>query len=237
MKPLILLVEDDPDMRQTTKVLLSRAGYRVTDVDAAEEAITLVFQESPDLIIADIRLPGITGIKLCEMLRNDSRTRAVPILLLTSLMKTQDKVHGLKTGADEYITKPFEPSEFLARVEALLRRAMAVPLPSVILRWQGVSVDLDARRAEVDGIPVPLCRKEFDLLVLFMKKPKTVLTYDDLLRALWDEDREVVVQPLRELMKSLRERLGGYGKFIQDRGPNGYSLDDASGHEGEKGIP
>jgi DNA-binding response OmpR family regulator len=234
MKPLILLVEDDPDMRQTTKVLLSRAGYRVTDVDAAEEAVTLAQQEVPSLVISDIRLPGLSGVRFCEMLRSDPRTRAVPVILLTSLMKTQDKVQGLKMGADDYVTKPFEPSEFLARVEALLRRSVSVPLPSVILRWKGVSADLESRRAEVDGVPIPLRRNEFDLLVVFLKTPGTVLTHDHLLRILRDKDREIAVPSLPALLETLRERLGRYGKHLQDRSPNGYSLNEMPEH-GEKG--
>ena len=228
MKPLILLVEDDPDMRQTTKIVLSRAGYRVLDVDAAEEALTMVFKEKPALVIADIRLPGLSGVTLCEMLRSDPRTRAMPILLLTSLLKTTDKVQGLKTGADDYVTKPFEPSEFLARVEALLRRSMAVPLPSVILRWKGISVDLEARRAEVEGAPIPLRRKEFDLLALFLKNPGTLFTHDDLTRTLWDAEQDRSEPSLMALIETLRERLGSSGVSIRARGPEGYSLEESS---------
>jgi two-component system alkaline phosphatase synthesis response regulator PhoP len=226
MKPLILLVEDDPDMRQTTKVLLTRAGYRVLDVDAAEEALSLAFQDIPDLLVADIRLPGISGIKLCEILRGDPRTRALPVLFLTSLLKTQDKVQGFKTGADDYVTKPFEPSEFLARVEALLRRAGSVPVPSVLLRWKGLTVDLESRRAEVDGAPVPLRRKEFDLLALFLKNPGKLLTRDRLSQALWDDGTVVSDNTLYVHVNTLRERLGSYGKFIHTRINEGYSLED-----------
>lgn len=226
MKQFILFVEDDPDMRLTTRVLLTRAGYRVLDVDAVEEALPLVFQEPPDLVVADIRLPGISGIKFCEILRNDPRTRAVPVLLLTSLMKTQDKVQGLKTGADDYITKPFEPSEFLARVEALLRRAGRAPVSSVFVRWKGLSVDMEARRAEAEGVPIPLRRKEFDLLALFMKNPGRLLTKGNLSKNLSDEDAPLADGALSLHIQTLRERLGAYGKFIQSRGDEGYSLDD-----------
>lgn len=150
MKPLILLVEDDPDMRQTTKVLLTRAGYQVLDVDAAEEALTLVFQESPNLVVADIRLPGISGVKFCEILRNDARTQTVPVLLLTSLLKTEDKVQGLRTGADDYMTKPYEASEFLARVDVLLRRAGRSSEPSPGTPAQRPTVDGKSQQKEAD---------------------------------------------------------------------------------------
>lgn len=225
MKRFILFVEDDPDMRLTTKVLLTRAGYRVVDVDAAEEALTLVFQEPPDLVVADIRLPGISGTKFCEILRSDPRTRALPVLFLTTLLRTQDKVQGLKTGADDYITKPFEPSELLARVEALLRRAASVPVSSVLLRWKGVSVDLEARRAEADGAPIPLRRKEFDLLAAFLKKPKTLLTNETLSEILVEDDAPLADNAVALHIKTLRDRLGFYGTFIRDQA-GGYSLDD-----------
>ncbi len=227
MKRTILFVEDDPDMRLTTKVLLTRAGYRVVDVDAAEEALTLVFKDPPDLVVADIRLPGISGRKFCEILRSDPRTRAVPLLLLTSLLKTQDKVSGLKTGADDYVTKPFEPSELLARVEALLRRAASAPVSSVFLRWKGVCVDLEARRAEVDGAPIPLRRKEFDLLALFVKTPKTLLTNETLSKILSEEDVPLSDNALALHVKTLRDRLGPYGASIRDQ-VGGYSLDELS---------
>lgn len=151
MKPLILLVEDDPDMRQTCKVLLVRAGYQVMDVDSAEEALTMVFRESPNLVVADIRLPGISGIKLCEILRSDPRIRTMPVLLLTSLLKTQDKVEGLKAGADDYITKPFEPSEFLARVEVLLRRGGGAPTPIDVPPSTKAAVDPKSQQAEAEN--------------------------------------------------------------------------------------
>ncbi len=224
MKQLVLFVEDDPDMRLTTRVLLTRAGYRVVDVDSAEEALPLVYKEPPDVVVADIRLPGISGIKFCEILRSDPRTRAVPLLLLTSLMKTQDKVEGLKTGADDYITKPFEPSEFLARVEALLRRASSAPLTSVFLRWKGIAVDLESRRAEVDGIPIPLRRYQLDLLVMLLKSPEKMVPRERLSRSLNDDGQRVPDTAIDAELQALRERLGPYGPFLQVQGTEGYSL-------------
>ncbi|MBK8574426.1 MAG: response regulator transcription factor [Elusimicrobia bacterium] len=228
MKQFILFVEDDPDMRLTTRVLLTRAGYRVLDVDSAEEALTVVFKETPDLVVVDIRLPGISGFKFCEILRSDPRTRALPILLLTSLTKTQDKVEGLKTGGDDYITKPFEPAEFLARVEALLRRASSTPVTSVLIQWRGISVDLESRRAEVDGVPIPLRRKELDLLVTLLKNSGKVVPYERLFRSVNDDESPVPGTAVDTSINTLRERLGPYGPFIQARGMEGYFLGEGT---------
>ncbi|MBL8023983.1 MAG: response regulator [Elusimicrobia bacterium] len=150
MKPLILLVEDDSEMRNVTRIILNRAGYQVIDVGSAEEALKIVFQESPNLLVADIRLPGISGVKLCEILRNDQRTRTVPVLLLTSLLKTEDKVEGLQTGADDYMTKPYEASEFLARVASLLRRTGRSFVLSEAPPATRPSVDQKSQQEEAD---------------------------------------------------------------------------------------
>lgn len=123
MSKNIFLVEDDSEMRRITRLLLERAGYRIEEAGAAEEALTEIQKKSPDLLLSDIELPGMSGIQLCETLRNDPRTAGLPIILLTVRRSDMDKVKGLRTGADDYITKPFVPQELLARVEALLRRS------------------------------------------------------------------------------------------------------------------
>lgn len=123
MSKNIFLVEDDSEMRRITRLLLERAGYRIEEAGAAEEALTEIQKRSPDLLLSDIELPGMSGIQLCETLRNDPRTAGLPIILLTVRRSDMDKVKGLRTGADDYITKPFVPQELLARVEALLRRS------------------------------------------------------------------------------------------------------------------
>jgi DNA-binding response OmpR family regulator len=122
MSKNIFLVEDDSEMRRITRLLLERAGYLVEESSTAEEAQAEIAKKRPDLLLSDIELPGMSGIQLCERLRNDPRTADLPIILLTVRRSDMDKVKGLRTGADDYITKPFVPQELLARVESVLRR-------------------------------------------------------------------------------------------------------------------
>lgn len=123
MSKTVFIVEDDSEMRRITRLLLERAGYAVQEAGSAEEALAEIRQKRPDLLLSDIELPGMSGVQLCETLRSDPPTADLPIILLTVRRSDMDKVRGLRTGADDYVTKPFVPQELLARVESVLRRA------------------------------------------------------------------------------------------------------------------
>lgn len=226
MKPRLLLVEDDFDMRVATKVVLERGGYSVVETDYAEQALQEAFASPFDLVIADVGLPGISGVKLCELLRNDPRTSGVPIILLTSMRRTHDKVEGLRTGADDYITKPYEPAELVARVGALLRRTKGAAAPPSTLEWNGLRLELESRHAMFQGRTLELRRKEFDLLVLFMKHRGKLLTRERLSALLWDDGTLVSENTLYVHINTLRERLGSFGAHLQTRVGAGYILDD-----------
>jgi DNA-binding response OmpR family regulator len=227
MKERIYIVEDDPDMREVTRLVLERAHYRVTEAGTAEESLAEIQKELPDLLVSDIQLPGISGIRLLEILRQEERTRHIPIILLTVLGKNPEKVRGLKSGADDYITKPYDPSEFVARVEALLRRASGplVEKPRV-LEFKKLSVDLDRREVILDGKNVDLRRKEFDLLVLFLENPGRLMTRTRIGHALWGEEVVVTDNALTSHIKTLRSLLGPYGRRIETQVGEGYKFDD-----------
>jgi DNA-binding response OmpR family regulator len=225
MKGRVLLVEDDPGMRRLTKVLLERAGYGVKGTGSAEEGLALIQKEKPDILISDIQLPGISGVKLLEILRGEAATAGLPVILLTVLGKSPDKVRGLQTGADDYVTKPYDPKEFLARVEALLRRAASAVAPAEVLESEGVRVDLARRDVTVDGKPVSLRKKEFELLALFLKNPGKLLTREHITRILWDDETIVTDNTLSVHIKNLRTQLGPYGRQVQTLVGEGYRFE------------
>lgn len=226
MKPRVFLVEDDPEMRQVTRSVFERSGFRVSDSATAEEALVDLSKNLPDLLVVDIQLPGISGVKLVEILRGQPKTAHLPLILLTALKSAADKVTGLKQGADDYVTKPYDPKELVARAEALLRRMGRAPAPADSLSFEGLRMDLGRHEVSMDGKTVHLRRKEYDLLVLFLKHPGDLLTRDRLTQNLWEDDVIVTDNALSAQVKNLRAKLGRYGRRIQSLAGEGYRFDD-----------
>lgn len=226
MKARLLLVEDEPGMRQVTRVFLQREGYRVDEAGSAEEALMALKEDPlPDLLLSDINLPGLSGLKLCEILRGEPRTASLRIILLTVLGKGAEKVRGLKTGADDYITKPYEPAELLARVEAVLRRTQ-VASETAVFTSGTLRVDLESRTALVKGRPVEIPHMDFELLALFLKNKGKLLTRQRLSRILWSDDVVVTENALTAHIKTLRRLLGPEGRRIETVVSDGYRWND-----------
>ena len=186
---LIVLVEDDEDIRQLVRKLLSREGFAVEAAESSAALDQLLARKRPDLVILDLMLPGEDGLSICRRLRSRDR---VPILMLTAKSDPVDRVVGLEMGADDYVAKPFDPRELLARVRALLRRARShhgEPEPSRRYAFEGLIIDLDARRLETEaGRPIALTSAEFELLACFVVRPRRVLSRDQLLD--WTRGRD-----------------------------------------------
>lgn len=188
---LVVLVEDDEDIRRLVRNLLAREGFAVEVADTAAALDQVLARKRPDLVILDLMLPGEDGLSICRRLRSRG---AVPILMLTAKSDPVDRVVGLEMGADDYVTKPFDPRELLARVRALLRRARnhgahGEPEASRRFAFEGLVIDLDARRLETEaGRPVALTSAEFDLLACFVVRPRRVLSRDQLLD--WTRGRD-----------------------------------------------
>lgn len=226
MSRRIILVEDDPDMRRVTRAYLERAGFRVTDVGAAEDVFPLLRRSLPDLVLSDIQLPGLSGTKLCQILRGEPRTASLPVILLTVMAKTPDKILGLQTGADDYVTKPYDPRELLARIETVLRRCAGAGRPSEWLECDELRVDLARREVTIKGKNVVLRRKEYELLVLFLKEPGRLLTRNHILHTLWGDEVVVTDNALSAHVANLRENLGSHGKRIHTLVGEGYRFED-----------
>lgn len=201
MDARILLVEDDPSIREVTAIGLAAAGFVVTAAADGLEALDR-FREGPfDLVLLDIMLPRLDGYEVCRQIR---RTSTIPVVMLTARADTMDVVVGLEAGADDYVRKPFEVPELIARVRAALRRAGAAVDPTTRLTLGPLELDVAGRAVARDGTDIPLTRTEFDLLLELVRHPGQVLSRDVLLDRVWGYDYlgdsrlvDVAIQRLR----------------------------------------
>ena len=206
MTATVLVVEDEPAIQELIAVNLKQAGHQPMRADDAEQALRIVQNALPDLILLDWMLPGLSGIELARRLRADKRTRDVPIIMLTARTEERDKLEGLDIGADDYITKPFSPRELTARIKALLRRR-APQMTDDIVQLGGVVLDPASHRVTGGGKLIDLGPTEFRLLHFFMTHPDRVHSRTQLLDQVWGdhvfvEDRTVDVH-IRRLRKAL----------------------------------
>ncbi|PJX25413.1 phosphate regulon transcriptional regulatory protein PhoB [Advenella sp. S44] len=206
MASTILVVEDEPAIQELISVNLSFAGHKVLRALDAEQAKVLINAELPDLILLDWMLPGSSGLNLARNLRGSERTRDIPIIMLTAKSSEADKVEGLESGADDYITKPFSPKELMARIKAVLRRR-APQLTDDEIEIAGLKLDPVSHRITGNGANLPLGPTEFRLLHFFMTHPERVFTRGQLLDQVWGdhvflEERTVDVH-IRRLRKAL----------------------------------
>lgn len=223
MKTTILVVEDEPAIQELIAVNLRLAGFEVQLADTAEQAQSLIKEALPDLILLDWMLPGIQGIQYAKELRAESRTRQIPIIMLTAKGAEEDRVSGLEAGADDYITKPFSPKELRARINAVLRR-VAPQLAEEQITIGDLSLDPSTHRVQANGQNLRLGPTEFRLLHFFMAHPERVFSRTQLLDNIWGdhvfiEERTVDVH-IRRLRKALSPT--GHDRHIETVRGAGY---------------
>ena len=206
MPAKVLIIEDEPGLVITLRDRLQKHGYLVIAARDGETGLEMALREPVDLILLDLMLPGQNGLSVCDKLRKGGSS--TPILMLTARRQTKDKVAGLKAGGDDYLTKPFQMSELLARVEALLRRA-ATPPDTALPRHQFGSIAIDTRSTEVtrDGQSVPMSAKEFQLLRYFVEHPNVTLTREELLREVWGYGNRPSTRTVDVHVAWLRQKL------------------------------
>ncbi len=206
MPARILIVEDDPDTAQLVRLYLCRDGHEVLTAADGVKGLALAREESPDLIVLDLMLPGLDGIEICRELRGYSN---VPIIMVTARVEEDDRLAGLELGADDYITKPFSPRELAARVKAVLRRtAMEANARSpAVLKLGGVSLDFPKRAARVEHRPVALTRTEFDILAVLMRSPGRVFSRDEIIDRVFGDDFEGFDRTIDTHVSNLRRKL------------------------------
>lgn len=201
----ILVVEDEQSLREPLEYLLRREGYDVAGVEDGAEALKRIQQESPDLILLDLMLPGMSGTEVCREVRTRSQ---VPIIMLTAKDSEVDIVVGLELGADDYITKPYSSRELLARVRAVLRRKDAdSSSPDAVLEHHGVRLDSERHQVTLHGEPISLPLKEFELLELLMVNAGRVLTRGQIIDRVWGSDYFGDTKTLDVHIKRLRSKI------------------------------
>lgn len=205
MDETILVIEDNEALREGLVLNLVNRGYRVDSAVDGREGMQKALETQPDLVVLDIMLPGKNGLDILTELRN--RGRSVPILILSGRDRTEHKVEGLTTGADDYLTKPFELPELLARVEAILRRRRAVHEETPRVVFGSVAVDRILRRVVVDGVEVEMSAKEFDLLWLLAEVPGRPRTREEILDRVWGWDFEGTPRTVDNFIVSLRHKI------------------------------
>src|SRR6056297_190081 len=224
-QPSVLLVEDEPAQREVLAYNLEADGFRVTSAGDGEEALMLVDEAAPDLILLDWMLPNVSGIEVCRQLKTRAETRGVPIIMLSARSEEVDRVRGLETGADDYVVKPYSVIELMARVRAQLRRTR----PSTVgerLEYSDIVLDSETHRVTRAEQPLKLGPTEFRLLATFMEKPGRVWTREQLLDRVWGRDIYVDTRTVDVHIGRLRKALcqhGGSDPLRTVRGA-GYAL-------------
>jgi len=223
-KPKILIVDDEPKVVRLLSTNLATEGYRILSAGTGKQAVEMAAEELPDLVLLDVMLPDMDGYEVCRRLREFSD---VPILMLTAKAKELDKLAGFRSGADDYVTKPFSVKELLARVSVALRRATGSASRSALIKAGHVTADLAARRVYVDGVPVNLTATEYNLLSLLIANKGKVLVHEQILGQVWGPEYIDSVDYLRVYMSHLRRKLNDrHGRLLQTISGVGYMLDD-----------
>lgn len=201
----ILIVEDDKKIAATIKLYLERDGYEVFAAYDGREALKEARQKMPALIVLDLMLPQISGLELCRILRNESDAY---VIMLTAKTTEQDKLHGLATGADDYVTKPFSPRELVARVRAVLRRQRTEPAPKLPeIRVKDLVINFERREVFVREQPIKLTRAEFNLLKTFIYAPERVFTRTELVELAFGYDYEGLERTIDTHIMNLRKKI------------------------------
>jgi two-component system phosphate regulon response regulator PhoB len=229
MKPLILVVEDEAALVTLLTYNLEAEGFRVVQAGDGEDALLMAKEHKPDLVLLDWMLPLMSGIEVCRQLRRAPDTSGTPILMLTARGEEGDKLRGLDSGADDYVTKPFSPAELMARVRALLRRARP-EASAETLSYEDLSLDLAAHRVRRNGREVHLGPTEFRLLRHFLAHPGRVFSREQLLDHVWGRDVYVEARTVDVHIRRLRKALNGSGEadLIRTVRSAGYALDRAT---------
>jgi len=222
-KEYILAVDDEEDILELVRFTLAREGYKVVCAASGEKALEITRKEFPDLIVLDLMLPGVDGLEVTRVLKNDPRTRAVPIVMLTARGEESDIVTGLELGADDYIAKPFSPKVLSARVKAVLRRKSREPLKDpAVLRIHNLIIHPGRHEVLVSGEPVELTYTEFSILNFLARRPGWVFTRSQIVDAVRGESYPVTDRSVDVQIVGLRKNLGPAGKYIETVRGVGY---------------
>ena len=223
----ILVVDDEPDILELIRYNLTRNNYDMTGVASGEEAFASVRTSPPDLVVLDLMLPGIDGLEVCRRLKNDARTAAIPVVILSAKGEEADVVTGLELGADDYLTKPFSPRVLLARIKAVLRRQQSEPdATDAVITHHALQIHPGRHEVLVAGALVQLTLTEFRILYLLARRPGWVFTRNQILEAVQGDDASVTTRAVDVHIVALRRKLGTSGDLIETIRGVGYRLQE-----------
>ncbi len=225
-KPTLLIVDDEEDIRELVRLQLERERYTTLTCETGERALELARQKQPGGIILDLMLPGIDGLEVCRKLKQDPKTQAIPIVMLTAKGEESDIITGLELGADDYVTKPFSGRILVARLRAVLRRRDLAAQEEEILSQGGIEMDMARREVRVNGEPVKMTFTEFNILHTLARRPGVVFTRYKIVDALHGNDYLVTDRAVDVQIVSLRKKLGSCGSMIETVRGVGYRFKD-----------
>ncbi len=229
MNAQILIVEDERDIADLLRYNLQEAGFKTDYVRNGADALQRAVEKTPDLILLDLMLPEVDGMIVCRLLRNDPRTKNIPIVMVTAKTEEKDRVAGLELGADDYITKPFSPREVVLRVSAVLRRIQIGKQTESTkqIETHGVTIDLDKHQVLTESGSIDLTATEFKLITLFAESPGRVFTRDILMDVIWGQDYYGIDRTVDTHVSRLRRKLGEFGKHIETVHGVGYRFKES----------
>lgn len=238
MDTSVLIVEDEEAIVTMLRYNLEKEGYMVHSTDDGEEALTMVKEHRPDIIVLDWMLPSMSGIEVCEALRRNNDTKGIPIIMLSARGEEGDRIQGLDAGADDYMVKPFSPSELNARIRAVFRRFRPA-LTEKVLEYSDIKMDLSAHKVWRAGGEVHLSPTEFTLLQYLMEHPGRVFSREQLLDAVWGHDIYVELRTVDVHIRRLRKGLNPDGdrpELIRTVRSAGYALEEVAGEAEKKEV-
>ncbi len=218
----IMVVDDDKDIRKLIENVLIREGFITVGADNASDALKKIQNSKPDLVVLDLQLPDKDGFEVCKMLRNDPVTKYIPVVILTVQTLDSYKIAGLEIGADDYITKPFNQTELVARIKAVLRRVDWRDKKETAINDGELSIDLDKHSVHIEGKSIELSPKEFDLLALLIRNHGKVLTRAELSETVWGHEYFGNTRTVDVHVGRLRKKLNKHGEKIHTVERIGY---------------
>lgn len=226
MKPRVLVVEDEAPLAAMLRYNLEKEGFEVEEAANGEEALTKIAERKPDAVLLDWMLPLVSGIEVCRQLRRSPATRGLPVIMLTARGEEADRVRGLDSGADDYVVKPFSPTELVARLRAVIRRAQPAASAET-LRFADLTMDLGAHRVTRNGRAIHLGPTEYRLLKFFLEHQGRVFSREQLLDAVWGHDVYVEPRTVDVHIRRLRKALNAPGErdLVRTVRSAGYALD------------
>ncbi len=227
MKKTIFILDDEPDIIELIKINLEKNGYFVKSFEDGESLLKHISQKYlPDLFILDIMLPDIDGIEIAKNIRHNQDTASIPIIFLSAKNEEIDKIMGLEIGGDDYVTKPFNIRELIARVKAVLRRSKAEELGGDIISFKDIlKIDPNKFEVFVKNKRIELTTTEFKILYILAKKPGWVFSREKLLSELWGNEKIVIDRTIDVHIRNLREKLGDAARYIQNIRGVGYKIE------------